>query len=250
MDLKTAFVTALSFIRQPRKRRLISAALRLRSKKGIEIGGPSAFFGLRGGCPVYLFADRVDGVNFSHETFWEGSIKEGETYQYFNGKIGHQYIAEATDLQNIPSSSYDFLLSCHSLEHVANPIKALMEWKRVMKTGARLILILPDKRKTFDINRPYSTLEHLVEDYHNNTGENDQTHMEEIIQNHDPAYDPEHKTRDQLRALLEQNFEKRLSHHHVFSQQLVKQVLEYCGFDVLFQQEADPFHLVTVAVKK
>jgi len=74
----------------------------------------------------------------------------------------NQYICDATDLGMIPDESYDFLLSCNSLEHMANPLKAMGEWLRILKHGAYLLIIVPDKRYTFDHLRPITSFEHLL----------------------------------------------------------------------------------------
>jgi SAM-dependent methyltransferase len=250
MSYKDYLITGLSYLKQSAKRKLIREAYRLKGQSGIEIGGPSKFFSLKGGFPVYLFAEKIDGVNFSTDTVWEGQIKEGKNYGYYDSKSGYQYIAEATDLGKIPDNKYDFVLSCHSLEHVANPIKALMEWKRVIKAGASLVLILPDKRFTFDIARPYTSFEHLVEDYKANTDEHDTTHFHEIEQLHDRSKDPGMSPTVKMEDRLKDNYHQRIAHHHVFSQEVLKKMLEYCGFEVRYQQEMIPFHLITLAQKK
>lgn len=243
-------ITAISYLRQPQKRRLIKTAYQLKSKRGIEIGGPSAIFGLKGLLPVYLFAKDIDGVNFSSETVWEGSIKEGNTYNYYHSKTGFQFIAEATSLKDVESSKYDFLLSSHSLEHVANPIKALKEWNRVLKKDGILVLVLPDKRYTFDINRPYTTLQHMLDDYNSNKDEYDETHFDEIVNCHVPTMDPLMKKESELLAVLKDNFKNRTAHHHVFDQEITRQLLNYCGFTVKYQQDAYPFHLITLATRQ
>ncbi len=81
------------------------------SKIGLEIGGPSRKFKRSGLLPVYTVADRIDNCNFSNNTTWEGSIKEGATFHYDKRRVpGKQYIADATNLTNITSASYDFVL--------------------------------------------------------------------------------------------------------------------------------------------
>ena len=122
------------------------------NKYGIEIGGPSSLF--RNVLPVYQFVAGLDGVNFSSDTVWEGRIKAGNTFNYLDGRSGRQYISEAADLSEIATAHYDFLLSSNCLEHVANAIKALTEWKRVIKTGGALVLVLPNKQSNFDHRRP------------------------------------------------------------------------------------------------
>ncbi|BAV07620.1 methyltransferase domain-containing protein [Filimonas lacunae] len=199
--------------------------------------------------PLYLFAKQVDGVNFSTQTVWEGSIAEGNNYQYVKGKTGYQYIAEASNLSHIPKNEYDFLLSCHSLEHVANPIQAVKGWAELLKQKGKLVLVLPDKRFIFDHKRPYTTFEHLVEDYKNKVDEHDTTCFEELIALHDVSMDPGVKSLEEFTERLKDNFNNRCAHHHVFSQEVVKQMLEYCGFTVNSQHELDNFNLITIAEK-
>ena len=246
MRVQDAVVTFLSYAKQRQKRPLIKEAFKLKNQIGLEIGGPTRFFGLKGGIPVYLVAERVDNVNFGTHTFF-GNYQAGNTYHYHEGKTGKQFISEATDLREIADNTYDFVLSSHSLEHTANPIKALTEWIRILKRSGKLVLILPDKRHTFDHYRKYTSFSHLLEDYHNNTLEHDTTHMEEILSTFD-----ENKmgvTLVDFEKLISDNFTNRAAHHHVFSQEVVKSMLEFVGFTVEFQYETEPFHLITIAKK-
>lgn len=249
MSISNLVQTAISFLVQPSKRRLIRIARSFSGRKGLEIGGPSSLFGIRGYCPVYIFAAGIDGVNFSNETVWEGRLVEGNNFAYIPGKAGYQFIAEATALSKINDSAYDFILSCHSLEHVANPIKALNEWKRVLKPMGRLVLVLPDKENTFDYNRPYTTLDHLIADFKKNIDESDSTHFDETIQLHDLTRDTGVQSKAELEERTLNNLMNRCVHHHVFSLTMVKELLEHCGFEVTHQQKGIPFHLITVAKK-
>ena len=243
-------VTALSYIKRREKRKLIKQALRFRNRKGIEIGGPSDLFKLKGQLPIYLFAANVDGVNFSNDTLWEGKLKTGGNYQYYKGHTGYQYIAEAADMDFIEDNKYEFVLSCHSLEHVANPLKAIFGWKRILQTGGQLVLVLPDKEYTFDNKRLYTSFEHILQDYRHNTGEDDTTHFEEVLELHDFSRDSFLGSMEELKTRTADNLANRAIHHHVFSLALVKELLEYAGFKIEYQQKAKPFHLVTIAGKK
>lgn len=40
----------------------------------------------------------------------------------------------------------DFVISRHNLEHYVDVIKTLTEWKRVLKCGGTLAMVLPDER--------------------------------------------------------------------------------------------------------
>lgn len=225
-------------------------AYKLKNKVGIEIGGPSDFFKSRSYFPVYLFAKRIDGVNFSVNTVWEGELKEGDYYRYFKNKIGTQYIKEATDLNQIADERYDFVLSCHNLEHVANPIKALKEWKRVLKKEGSLVLVLPKKESTFDVNRPFTTFDHLLSDFKNDITEKDSTHFEEIARLHSVEKDTGVQNQAQLKHRLEENFINRCAHHHVFNFPTIKEMLEFSGFKVIWQEDVHNFHLLTFAVSQ
>lgn len=249
MTIQERIVTSVSFLLHAEKRKLIKIAGELKGKVGLEIGGPSPSFSIRSYFPVYLFAKRVDGVNFSNNTIWEGNISEGKNFAYYNEKKGFQYIAEATDLSKIESDKYDFLLSCHSLEHTANTLKALKEWNRVLKNNGYFILVLPDKNFTFDEQRPVTTFEHLESDLKNDTNEADKTHFDEIIRLHNIEKDAGVKTKDELIERTVNNYENRCVHHHVFDFALIRQMLECIDFSVKLQQWITPFHLFTLAKK-
>lgn len=248
MNFSEWAITSLSYFLSPGKRKLIKLSKQFVGKKGIEIGGPSSIFKLKGAFPIYLYADTVDGVNFSNSTIWEGDILQGNSYAYYNHKKGHQFIAEGGDLSQIENANYQFVLSCHSLEHIANPLKALQEWNRVLALGGSLVLILPNKEFTFDKQRPITTMEHLKSDFDNNVNETDATHFEEVNLLHDLSLDII-KTRAELMDRTAQNITLRAVHHHVFDFELIQQMLIHAGFKVQFQQKYAPFHLITVAEK-
>lgn len=66
---------------------------------------------------------------------------------------------------NIPvaDESCDFVISSHVLEHFPDPIKALKEWYRVIKTGGYIFMIVPHKERTFDRSKKRTTLAELLE---------------------------------------------------------------------------------------
>ncbi|BBX96081.1 class I SAM-dependent methyltransferase [Mycobacterium lacus] len=201
------------------------------NKYGIEIGGPSALF--KTVLPLYQFVGGLDGVNFSADTVWEGRIEAGGKFNYGGDRSGHQFISEATDLSGIPTAQYDFLLSSNCLEHVANPIKALTEWRRVIKGGGALVLVLPNQKSNFDHRRPVTKFDHLLDDFTRDVGEDDLTHLDEILTLHDLSMDPPAGTPEQFRARSLKNYQNRTLHHHVFDVPLIEQVLDHVGFAIV-----------------
>jgi hypothetical protein len=220
----------------------------LRNKSGLEIGGPSPAFTTKGFLPVYAYINALDGCNFSTSTIWEGDINEGNNY-IFGKRKGHQYIAEGTDLSMIPSEKYDFVLSCHSIEHLANPIRALLEWKRVIRDNGYILLVVPHKDQTFDHNRPLTTLEHLVTDFENNTPESDTTHFEEIIQFHDLSLDNGLPDQASLRKRTYDNINNRCVHHHVFNTTLVARLANHLSLKICDIRHFNPFNIVILVQK-
>lgn len=173
-------------------------------------------------------------MNFSTDTIWEGRITPGQSFGYGGDALGRQFVSEATDLSQIASEHYDFLLSSNCLEHVANPLKALREWKRVIKAGGGLVLVLPNKKSNFDHRRPVTPFEHLVEDFTRDVGEDDLTHLDEILSAHDLRRDPPAGDLTHFRERSLKNFQNRtLHHHHVFDVRLIEEMLQYVGFETL-----------------
>jgi SAM-dependent methyltransferase len=75
------------------------------------------------------------------------------------------FIASAEDLTGLDDSSQDFVIANHLLEHLEDPIAALLEFQRVLNPGGVLYLGLPDQRQTFDRDRELTSFEHLVRDH-------------------------------------------------------------------------------------
>ena len=222
----------------------------LRDGNGIEIGGPSQIFSANGLFPVYPIAGNLDNCNFGGVTVWEGDIKEGQTFRFDRNKpAGRQYVVEATAMECIPSSNYDFVLSSHVLEHTANPILALSEWARLLKDQGLLVLLLPHNEGTFDHRRPVTTLRHLIADFDAGMTEDDLTHMPEIMALHDLERDPEAGDLVAFKARSERNFENRCFHHHVFDTQLAASLVDHMGLQIRAVEAIRPMHILVVAQK-
>lgn len=208
-------------------------------KMGLEIGGPSASFKSRGIFPVYPIAGGIDNCIFGAQTVWDGQWREFSW--------GKRFVSEATELKFADSSSYDFVLSSHVLEHTANPLKALKEWLRVLKRDGKLFLVVPERSETFDHRRPVTSFEHLLSDYESGRDESDLTHLDEILTLHDLSRDRQAGTLDEFRERSLRNAENRCLHHHVFDGPLIERLLEYTGFSPLHVQFVPPYHIAALA---
>jgi SAM-dependent methyltransferase len=223
---------------------------RVREKRGLEIGGPSPVFAKRGLIPLYEHVGSLDNCNFGSHTLW-ATHDAGKTFQYSALKpAGKQFVAEGADLAEISDESYDFILSSHMLEHSANPLRALQAWRRVLKPTGSIVLLLPNKRWTFDHNRPVTSLAHLVDDFVAKTGEEDLTHLAEVLNLHDLRRDPDAGNYAEFKKRSESNPENRGMHHHVFDEALVRAILERSGFSVSLLRTAFKDHIIAVAQKE
>lgn len=219
-------------------------------KCGMEIGGPSLTFSARGIFPVYPIAGHLDNCNFGDATVWEGAIQKGRTFRFDrNRPAGQQHIVEATAMGRFASASCDFVLASHVLEHIANPILALSEWKRLLRDQGILVLLLPHRNQTFDHRRPVTTLEHLIADFKAGMTEDDLTHLPEILALHDLERDPEAGDAEAFKSRSICNIHNRCLHHHVFDARLAENLVEYMGLEVCAIEEIQPHHILLVAQK-
>jgi ubiquinone/menaquinone biosynthesis C-methylase UbiE len=226
----------------------------VKDKTGIEIGGPSKVF--NDIIKVYTIAKRIDGCNFATNTIWEGNIAEGNRYEYGGNSLGSQFINDATDLNNIENEKYDFLLSSHCLEHVANPIKALKEWHRVLKDDGLMVLVLPNPEFTYDHKRKRTSFQHLLDDFNNNIDESDTTHIQDVIDNCDLSRvyllngNGATISYESHVSISKDNFKFRAIHHHVYTDEVVYELLKYSGFKLLASEHFTPFHMIYLGFKK
>jgi SAM-dependent methyltransferase len=191
-------------------------------------------------------AGSIDNCNFASDTIWAKGLTAGKIFRFSSRKPpGTQYIVDAASLPSDLDGHYDLVFSSHMLEHTANPLRALYAWHRVLRPGGSLVLVIPDKHWTFDHLRPITEMQH-IDDFEADRGEDDLTHVPEILRLHDLSRNWP-VTREQLEDWAWRNPEIRHMHHHVFDTGLVRQILEYCGFAVKKLTEQFPWHVVALA---
>jgi len=61
-------------------------------------------------------------------------------------RIAADIQASGDDLWMFADGELDFVISRHNLEHYVDVFKTLREWKRVLRTGGTLAMIVPDDR--------------------------------------------------------------------------------------------------------
>lgn len=209
-----------------------------KNKFGVEIGGPS-----QTGLIIYQCATNIDNVNYSNDTVWccdtndpYYKYRNKDEYNYYNNKVGKVIINDAVDISLVQNESYDFCFSSHSLEHIANPLKAVSEWLRIIKSGGYVIIIVPEKSFSFDHKRNYSKFSTLLSQYEKNVGEDDLSTLPEILLNHDLTIDREAGDLDAFTKRSLDNFNNRCLHHYVYNDELLMEICNYFDCEFIYNE--------------
>lgn len=123
-------------------------------------------------------------------------------------------IDNGEELVKIEDQSQDFVIANHYVEHCRNPIKAISNMLRVLKNGGILYMAIPDKRYTFDIDRPVSPIQHILKDYAEGHEWSRAEHYEDWLRNKE-KFDDEGKIKEQISKYINNNFD---IHFHVWTQ--------------------------------
>jgi SAM-dependent methyltransferase len=148
-------------------------------------------------------------------------------------------------LDTVGTATQDFVIANHFLEHCQDPIRTLESFFRVLKPGGILYMAVPDKRFTFDRDRPVTPLAHLLRDHAEGPAWSRRAHYEEyVVHVHRPA------TADEARGIVEDMMARGYSiHFHVWTQkellELILSLKERLGLDIeVAHKNGDEFVLV------
>jgi SAM-dependent methyltransferase len=90
-------------------------------------------------------------------------------------------VTDATTLLGVPDAGADFIIASHVVEHLEDPIRCVFSLLRVIKPGGAAIVIIPDRRHTFDAKRPPTPGAHVLRDYYSGPGWSRRAHYEEWV---------------------------------------------------------------------
>ena len=98
-------------------------------------------------------------------------------------------VDDAVTLSSVADCSQDFVIACHILEHLEDPIGALKTWFRVLRPSGLLFMSIPDRRFTFDFHRSATPLAHLLQDHEKGPAWSREAHFAELEQEYRQTYD-------------------------------------------------------------
>lgn len=153
-------------------------------------------------------------------------------------ELGHDVVFPVPDiiadlnvegLSMLPDGSEDFVIASHLLEHLVDPLAQISEIHRVLKPGGIALIVLPDRRFTFDRARRATTLEHLVDDHEAGLQIPDDAHIEEFLI-YTEGWNSE-RDADKREATFEAH-RQRSFHVHCWTQEEFLPVLRYSMTDM------------------
>jgi len=122
---------------------------------GIECGAGTSPFPVPLNCDI-KYIDRFSKSDLQKQLY---------PGQQIHNLIEPDILTDLNSLDGIEDSSLDFIIACHVIEHLKNPIGALESSYKKLCIGGSIVLVVPDKNKTFDKDRRLTSLEHLILDY-------------------------------------------------------------------------------------
>jgi hypothetical protein len=138
--------------------------------KGIEIGALHYPIGLAPGTQV-RYVDRLSNEELRQQ-YPELGVQP---------LVPLDLIDNGETLSRIPDCSEDFVIASQFIEHCKNPIRAIVNMLRVVKDRQFVMLTVPDKYQTFDIDRPITTNQHLFDECLHGTEQNEREHYREWV---------------------------------------------------------------------
>jgi hypothetical protein len=137
------------------------------------------------------------------------------------------YVCDAQHLAAIPDASQDFLIANHVLEHIENPLLALLHWLRVVRQSGYVFMTIPDKRYTFDRNRAVTPFAHVLRDYEEGPEWSRMGHYRDWVD----TLEPEYRGND-LRARHLADVERYPIHFHVWTPRELFEIVRWTGVEV------------------
>ncbi|MDR2720907.1 MAG: methyltransferase domain-containing protein [Puniceicoccales bacterium] len=205
-----------------RRNKVLSKYIDIKTNKGLEIGP--------------LHEPQIDASIYNVK-YADLQNKAGLMEYYRNDpnvpleKIPNiDYVIEASSPADAIGEIFDYIVANHVLEHCPNPISYLEELSKLLRKGGILFMAIPDKKFTFDKDRPLTTFDHIIGDYFEHATSVDFAHIfefERIVES------PQCHLEEVLHRALERirNWKKVMHmHYHVFScesfREILNQVLE------------------------
>jgi SAM-dependent methyltransferase len=200
----------MNLLPEPIEKRRRAASARFLSGRGIEIGALHS--------PLWVAPQAT--VSYVDRLAVEDLRKH---YPELNGHAlaPIDVIDDGERLLTFADGSLDFIIANHFIEHCENPLGAMRTHLSRVRMGGYLYYAVPDKRFTFDLDRPLTDFDHLVRDDQMGPAWSRRDHFLEWSRLVDKAPDPE-ATEARARHLMEMDYS---IHFHVWDYPRFEEIL-------------------------
>lgn len=147
-------------------------------------------------------------------------------------------------LASITDGSQDFVIANHFIEHCQDPIRAIENALRVLKSGGILYMGVPDKRFTFDQYRALTPIDHLLKDYHEGPAWSREAHFLDYAKHAYLAYKTAEEGQDDPRIAEEAARFMAMDysiHFHVWTQAEILELLTTLKQQLKFEFDVELF---------
>ena len=130
--------------------------------KGLEIGALDkplvARDELKNGCKI-LYADYLSTKDLKTKYKMDSSVDQKKI-------VDIDLVSPTGDFaDSLDENSLDYIVASHVVEHIPNPIRWFQMLFEILKPGGFIFLVVPDKRFTFDYQRPVTTFGTMLDSY-------------------------------------------------------------------------------------
>ncbi|WP_444895062.1 methyltransferase domain-containing protein [Microbulbifer sp. SSSA005] len=126
-------------------------------KVGLEVGPLDKPF-------IKKADNRVFYVDYFDEIQLKNKIKNNKNRSP-DKVVELDYVLKGRKLSEVVDRSFDYIFTSHVLEHLPNFLGWLNDASKVLNSGGIIFSIVPDCRYCFDVERPWTGLGELVENY-------------------------------------------------------------------------------------
>ena len=148
----------------PRKR-FLDTFDKILDLKGLEIGALNS--------PIIQSEDIVDrGKIFYLDHLSTKELREkyrADPSVNIDNIVNVDFVCPDGDfVKAVAGNHFDYIVASHVIEHVPNILKFFQDAQKILKPGGQLFLIIPDKRFTFDFERPETTFGTVLDSFLSN----------------------------------------------------------------------------------
>jgi len=139
--------------------------------KGVELGpGPR---------PQIFPGEGVDVsyVEQTHPDDW-GRLYGGSSEVNFDPALSDRYVVGNANDVPAEARSLDFIFSSHVFEHLANPLGHLEHWSGLLKSGGKIVAVIPDYIGSKDFLMEPTSIAELESEYASNNFDVTDAHYE------------------------------------------------------------------------